>query len=146
MTELSTNSGFTVTYRAYFKIYFFSFMGPIFLTALSIMTQSHEKSLFLTFFILVGWNSFSGFVGTPVSYAWMNSSTIIVTYLYGSTNGQFYFPWKWGALISVAFLEKSLLVSLKQDASWFFRQLSRASPIRFLRFTLKLSHCSTSSH
>ena len=38
---------------------------------LTIMTQGHEKSPFLTLFILLGKNSSLGFNGTPKNYAWI---------------------------------------------------------------------------
>ena len=71
---------------------------------LTVTTQNYEKSPFLTFFILLGKNSSSTFGGTPVNYAWMDSSTITVSYL-DSGNAQFCCSWK-RALVSVAFRKK----------------------------------------
>ena len=55
---------------------------------LPVLTLSQEKLPFLTFFILLGKNSSSGFDGTPINYAWMDSSTITVYYL-DNSNAQF---------------------------------------------------------
>ena len=68
-----------------------------------VTAQSHEKPPGLTFFILLGKKSSSGFGGTPISHTWMNNSTITVSYL-DSLNAQLYCPWKRVALISIAFL------------------------------------------
>ena len=46
----------------------------------------------------------SGFDSTPINYAWIDSVTITVSYL-DNPNAQFCCPWKWGVLISVAFLK-----------------------------------------
>lgn len=40
---------------------------------IAVMTQSHEKSPFLTFFILLGKTSSSGFGGTQINYASLDS-------------------------------------------------------------------------
>ena len=124
-----------VTY--WYIIFFLSFGGPVFLMTLAVMTQRHKKLLFLTLFILLGKNSFRDLV--------VASSTINASYL-DSPKAQFCCPWKRGALISVTFLKISLSVPSKQGASSFFCQVSGASPIRFLKFTSKYSHCSKLSH
>ena len=61
----------------------------------------------LTFVILLGNNSSSGFDGIPINNAWIDDSTITVSYI-DSTNTQFCCPWKRGALISDAFLKNHL--------------------------------------
>ena len=97
----------TVTYWVYLEC-FFSW-GSIFLMALTVMTQSLEKSLFLFFFTLLGKVSSFRFVGTPINYAWMDSSTMTVS----SPNTHFCCLWKKGTLITVAFLKISLLAPSK---------------------------------
>lgn len=109
---------------------------------LVVITQSHKKSPFLTFFFLFGKNSNSRIGDTPINQAWMDSSTITASYV-DSPNAQLSCAWKRGALTS-----DSLKININPskwgaNLTFLFRQGSRASLIRFLKFIL---HFTTVSH
>ena len=100
----------------------------------------------ISFFILLGKDSLEFGIWWHLSkLCRMDSSTISVS-SFDSLNAKLCCPWKRGVLMSLVFLRNSLSAPLKLCACSAFCQISRVSPIKFLKFTSKLWQCSTVLH